>query len=137
MGLIPVFDPTGHANLGHALETAVLLELKRRGAHTSYLRTADGFEVDFLVRYPEGNEELIQVCANLDAPATRERETRALFAAQTDRPSATLRLISLTPENPRDLPRGILWQQASKWLLSERNELPARERRQVSIPGDS
>jgi hypothetical protein len=47
-----------------------------------------------------------------DAPATRERETRALFAAQTERPSATLRLISLTPENPRDLPRGILWQQA-------------------------
>jgi hypothetical protein len=42
-----------------------------------------------------------------------------------------------TPNSPHDLPRGILWQQASEWLLSKRNELPARERRQVSIPGDS
>jgi len=30
-GLIPVFDRSGKANLGHALETAVLLELERRG----------------------------------------------------------------------------------------------------------
>jgi predicted AAA+ superfamily ATPase len=127
MGLIPVFDPTGRANLGHALETAVLLELERRGAQTSYLRTAEGFEVDFLVRYPEEGEELIQVCADLDAPATRERETRALFAAGTERPGAALRLIGLAPENPRDLPRGIVWQPASEWLLSERDKLPVRE----------
>ncbi|MGC1966282.1 MAG: DUF4143 domain-containing protein, partial [Candidatus Acidiferrales bacterium] len=127
MGLIPVFDPTGRANFGHALETAVLLELERRGAHTSYLRTADGFEVDFLVRYPEGDEELIQICADLDTPATRERETRALLAAETERPGATLRLISLTPEGSRHLPRGIVWQPASEWLLSGRNELPVRE----------
>ncbi len=31
-GLIPVFDRTGRANLGHAPETAVLLELERRAA---------------------------------------------------------------------------------------------------------
>ena len=30
-GLIPVFDRSGRANLGHALETAVYLELERRG----------------------------------------------------------------------------------------------------------
>jgi predicted AAA+ superfamily ATPase len=127
MGLIPVFDPTGRANLGHALETAVLLELERRGAQTSYLRTAEGFEVDFLVRYPEEGEELIQVCADFDAPAARERETRALLAAGTERPGAALRLIGLAPENPRDLPRGVVWQPASEWLLSEHNKLPVRE----------
>jgi hypothetical protein len=132
MGLIPVFDPTGRANLGHALETAVLLELERRGARISYLRTAEGFEVDFLVRYPEGGEELIQVCANLDAPATRERETRALLAAGTERPGTTLRLIGLAPENPRDLPRGIVWQPASEWLLNEHNQLPVRESKRRS-----
>src|SRR5690242_3980784 len=41
MGLIPVFDPIGRRNVGHALETAVLLELERRGAQRSYMRTAD------------------------------------------------------------------------------------------------
>ncbi len=29
--LIPAFDRSGNANLGHALETAVLIELQRRG----------------------------------------------------------------------------------------------------------
>ena len=124
MGLIPVFDPTGRANLGHALETAVLLELERRGAQISYLRTAEGFEVDFLVRYPEGGEELIQVCADLDTPATREREMRALLAAGMERPGALQRLISLVPEIPRDIPDGITWHSASEWLLSGREELP-------------
>ena len=132
MGLIPVFDPTGRANLGHALETAVLLELQRRGAQISYLRTAAGYEVDFLVRYPEGGEELIQVCADLNATATLERETPALLAAGTERPGATLRLVSLTADNPRDLPRGVLWQPALEWLLSERDSLPLRERKRRS-----
>ena len=68
LGLIPVFDPIGRANLGHARETAVLLELERRGA--------------------------------------------------------PLRLTSLTPEIPRDLPHAIAWHSASDWLLSERKELP-------------
>lgn len=117
MGLIPVFDATGRANLGHALETAVMIELERRGAQISYLRTAEGFEVDFLVRYPEGGEELIQVCADLDTPVTRERETRALLAAGAQRRDALLRLIGLTPEPPRELPPGIVWQSASTWLL--------------------
>lgn len=31
-GLIPVFDRSGGANLGHALETAIALQLNRRGA---------------------------------------------------------------------------------------------------------
>lgn len=127
MGLIPVFDPTGRANLGHALETAVVLELERRGAQISYLRTAEGFEVDFLVRYPEGGEELIQVCADLDTAATRERETRALLAAGTEHPGAMQRLISLVPEARGDMPQGIIWHSAAEWLLSERLEIPIRE----------
>ena len=40
-GLIPVFDRSGRANLGHALETAVALELLRRGAEITYVRTAE------------------------------------------------------------------------------------------------
>jgi uncharacterized protein len=116
-GLIPIYDVTGRLSLGAALETAVLLELERRGASVSYVRTAEGFEVDFFARYPEGALELIQVCADLDAPATRERETRALLSAGRAEREASLHLISLAPEMPPDLPVGIAWHSASAWLL--------------------
>jgi uncharacterized protein len=119
MGLIPVFDTTQRSNLGHALEAAVLIELERRGAQLSYVRTAGGLEVDFLARYPEGGTELIQVCANLDPPATREREMRALLEAGAEHKGATRHLVCLDTESPRDLPRGIVFHSASAWLLGE------------------
>lgn len=49
-GLIPVYERTGRPNLGHALETAVLIELERRGCEVAYVRTKEGFEVDFIAR---------------------------------------------------------------------------------------
>jgi hypothetical protein len=42
-GLIPPFERTGRGDLGHALETAVLLELERRGDETAYVRTPHGW----------------------------------------------------------------------------------------------
>ncbi len=117
-GLIPVFDKSGGANLGHAFETCVLLALDRRGAEVAYVRTASGFEVDFLAEYPDGSQELIQVCSDLDAPATRERETRALLDAAGEYPRATLNLVSLEPERPHDFPSAIIWHSAAEWLLS-------------------
>lgn len=68
MGLIPVFDRTGRANRGHALETAVRIELERRRMGVTYVRTRDGYEVDFLVRRAGERPRLIQVCAELDDP---------------------------------------------------------------------
>jgi predicted AAA+ superfamily ATPase len=118
-GLIPVFDRSGKINLGHSLETAVLLELERRGAEIGYVRTSTGFEVDFLARYPEGREELIQVCADLDTPATRDRETRALLEAAVEHPMAKLCLITLQPELPRALPKGVIAHAAADWLLGD------------------
>jgi len=116
-GLIPVFDRSGRANLGHALETCVLVELERCGAEVAYVRTASGFEVDFLARYPEGREALIQVCADLGDPATRERKTRALVEAAKEHRRATRHLIGLDPESPSDLPAGVTVHAASAWLL--------------------
>ena len=69
---------TGRANLNHALETAVLLELQRRDCDVTYVRTPEGYEVDFLARDATGETELIQVCADLSDPATATRECRAL-----------------------------------------------------------
>ena len=117
-GLIPVFDRSGKANLGHALETAVLLELERRGAEISYVRTEGGFEVDFLARYGDGRQTLIQVCVDLDTPSTRERETRALMEAASEHTEAALHLITLEPGVARELPRGMTAHSAAAWLLT-------------------
>jgi predicted AAA+ superfamily ATPase len=118
-GLIPLFDRSGRANLGHALETCVLLELERRGAEVAYVRTGDGFEVDFLARYPDGRQELLQVCADLDDPATRERETRALLQAAAEHPKSSLHLISLQQEAMAGAPAGITVHWAAAWLLTD------------------
>jgi predicted AAA+ superfamily ATPase len=115
--LIPVFDRTGRANLGHALETVVRLELERRGASVTYVRTAEGHEVDFLAREPERGEALIQVCAELDTPETRERETRALLAAAKEHPRASLHLVTLAPETALAVPDQIKVHWAPNWLL--------------------
>ena len=55
MGLIPVFDPTARANLAHALETAILLELECRGADQRFcVRTADRLEVTSVLDIRKG-----------------------------------------------------------------------------------
>jgi uncharacterized protein len=118
-GLIPLFDRSGKANLGHALETCVLLELDRRGAEVGYVHTANGYEVDFLARHPEGREELIQVCASLDDPATRAREIRALLEAARQHPRASLHLVSLDIPAAFDIPAEITVDAAWNWLLQE------------------
>jgi hypothetical protein len=87
-------DSSGKANLAHALETAVLLDLDRRGAEVAYVRPRSGadagapsdWEVDFLARYPDGRQQLIQVCADLHEPGTRAREFRALECAAKEHP---------------------------------------------------
>lgn len=132
MGLIPIYDAAGRSNLGHALETAVLLELERRGAEISYVRTASGFEVDFLARYPDGHRELIQVCVDLDEPTTREREVSALADARRQYRDASLHLVSLAPEIPSDLPQHIQWHPASAWLLTQSQ--PAKKIRSPRTP---
>ena len=115
-GLIGVFDRSGKANLGHALESAVRVELERRRGDIRYFRTQDGYEVDFLVRWAEGGESLIQIAADLSEPATRERELRALIAASTERSKARTVLLTLTPESAGEIPRQIEVNDAAFWL---------------------
>ena len=118
-GLIRVFDRTGRANLGHALETAVLVELERRGSEVTYVRTPEGYEIDFLARWPDGRMELIQVCADVGNPATAERECRALVAAGKLYPQARKRLLTCTHDGlPPEAPAGTEVQTAGEWLLA-------------------
>ena len=117
-GLIPVYERSGRLNLGHALETAVLVELERRGCEVSYVRTREGCEVDFLARSPEGRWTLVQVCADLADAGTREREVRALAAAAAEYPDTTPLLITLDAVPPQPaLPAPLQWQAAAGWLL--------------------
>jgi predicted AAA+ superfamily ATPase len=116
-GLIPVFDRTGRANLGHALETVVRLELERRGASLTYVRTREGHEVDFLVRWAGGGEALIQVCADPDTVEAGERETRALLEAVKEHPRASLHLVTLRPETALAAPRQVEVHWAPAWFL--------------------
>ena len=119
MGLITLFDPSGKLNIGHALETCVMLELERRGAEVSYVKNASGSEVDFLARYRDGRRELLQVCAEMDAPEVREREIQGLVEATIENKTATAHLIVLETERPSDIPKSVKWHPASEWLLSE------------------
>jgi len=118
-GLIQIFDRSGKANLGHALETAVFLELDRRCAVISYVRTANGFEVDFHARHIEGREELIQVCTSIDQPATLAREIRALQDAATEFPHADLVLITIDQPALLNIPAGVTVIAARDWLLGD------------------
>jgi len=117
-GLIPVFDRSGKANLGHALETALFLELLRKGSDVSYVRTEGGFEVDFHVRAPSGDEALIQVCANPDDTETLNREIRALLDAEKDYHGADLLLITLDQPTV-EIPGNITVRTAGDWLLEQ------------------
>ena len=119
-GLLPLYELDGRSNLGHALETVVLLELLRQGAEVGYLRTSDGFEVDFHARFPDGRRELIQVCADLSDGATGRRELRALEQALQEPIGAIARarVISLDRLQPAgEWPEAVIWSSALEWLL--------------------
>lgn len=119
-GLISLYERSGRANLGHALETAVFLELERRGFESYYVRTRAGYEVDFFARNPEGGTILLQVCTDVSDPATCEREVRALAAAAEEYREATPLLLTFDPWPPHlPLPKPLHWQPAIAWLLGD------------------
>jgi predicted AAA+ superfamily ATPase len=122
-GLIPLFDPAGRANLGHALETAVLIELERRRCEVTYVRTEEGHEVDFLARDARGRNHLIQVCADASDPATAERELRALRAAAGGRGAVRRWMLTLTRDSaPAHAPDQVKVWPAYQWMLARWDE---------------
>jgi predicted AAA+ superfamily ATPase len=117
--LIPLYDRTGRTNLGHALENVVLLELERRGASATWVRTPAGYEIDFLARHADGRQELIQVCADASDPGTAERELRALEDAAAVFPKAARTLVTLyqTGFPTLPMPAKARAMTAWRWLL--------------------
>ena len=99
-GLIPIYERLGRGNLGHALETAVLIELLRRGCEVHYFRTLQGNEVDFHAVDAAGTPMLIQVCSNASDSTTLQREVCALLEAKVEHPTIRTLLILLDPLPP-------------------------------------
>lgn len=117
-GLISVYEPAGRDNLGHALETAVLIELLRRGCEVRYFRTFAGNEVDFHAMDGTGKTWLIQSCADASDILTFEREVRSLVEAKSQYPGAEAILLLLAPL-PRgyEMPAEICGKDAIEWFL--------------------
>ena len=119
-GLISLFERSGRAHHGRALETAVLLELQRRGYEVSYVRTAEGFEVDFLAHRAGAPPALVQVSLETEGDETWDRELRALESARTQYPEAVPFLVTLDAIPPiRPLPQAVTWVPATQWLLED------------------
>lgn len=120
-GLIPAFDRSGKPNLGHALETAVLIELERRSCQVAYVRTKTGCEVDFLATSPQGKKIYIQVCSDLSTGDVRKREFRALTELLSLRNKAAFLLLTLTTADvsicQKEAPPGVTVRPAWEWLL--------------------
>ncbi len=120
-GLIYAFDASGRANVGRALETAVLNALACQGAEVGYVKTEEGFEVDFLARIPGEPERLIQVCADPTLPEILERELRALASAARVHPRAErILIVSTRDQAARVDAAGVRVCAAHEWLLGER-----------------
>lgn len=117
-GLIPLYERSGREHHGRALETAVLLELERREYAVDWLRTAEGWEVDFIAERLGDPPLLVQVSLDTAAESTWEREVRSLQAAAQAHPDATALLLTLDASPPsREPPAPVRWMPAAQWLL--------------------
>lgn len=119
-GLIALFERSGRTQHGRALETALLLELERRGFAVAYVRTSEGYEVDFLAERAGDAPLLIQACLESEGDETWNRELRALESAAATHPDARPFLVTLDAVPPsRPLPDRVVWAPAARWLLEE------------------
>jgi hypothetical protein len=118
-GLIAFYARTA-PQTGHALETAVFLDLERRGYEVGYLKTGEEWEVDFHASGPGRETLLIQVAADVRGTETLEREVRPLVSAlETYKPARALLMTLDSAPPPFGLPAGVQWWPAARWLLEE------------------
>jgi hypothetical protein len=104
-------------NTGKFLENLIYLALRRKTKDIYYFSSPGGYEVDF---YLPQKQQLIQVTQNLDHPAVRDREFRALQdAMQSVKVQSALILTdsNAEPVEINGIPVEI--QSAAEWLLNE------------------
>lgn len=123
-GLVTACARRGSADVGQLLETAIFVELRRASPELSYLRTKSGYEVDFVT--PSG---LVQACASIADPATREREVRALREAMATLGQDSAAIVTLTTDEEIRVPEGTIrvvpmWRWTIERAFAESADLP-------------
>jgi predicted AAA+ superfamily ATPase len=90
--------------LGDILENIVYLELKRERQELYYYKTAQNYEVDFLVKERERITHLIQVSYSLKDEKTYKRELRALIKAKEElQNQKDIKLLLITTDKSEDV----------------------------------
>jgi len=118
-GLVTACARRGSADLGQLLETAVFVELRRTSPELSYARTKSGYEIDFVTA-----SGLVQACASIADPATREREVRALREAMATLGQNSATIVTLATDEELRVPEGTIrvmpmWRWAIERALAE------------------
>ena len=117
-GLLNAVSFSFSRNLGHIMENAVYIELRRRGREVYYWKSAKEGEVDFFVRRKGVITSAIQVCYSLADAGTRRREMAGLVSAARQIGVERLLLLSAeTEETVREDGCEIRVMPAWKWLL--------------------
>ncbi|MCJ7684101.1 MAG: DUF4143 domain-containing protein [Desulfobacteraceae bacterium] len=102
---------------GALLENRVFMHLRRKGLSPEYYVAKNGTEVDFvLTGEDDGQRRLIQVCWNLQDPASRKREVHGLLSAMKELDVKQATIVTWLDEDSSGESVQILpvW----KWLLS-------------------
>ncbi len=90
--------------LGDVLENIVFLELKRKYDEIYYFKTAQNYEIDFLVKDKETITHLIQVSYKLKDKKTYKRELRALIKAKEElQNQKDIKLFLITTDRSEDI----------------------------------
>lgn len=131
-GLAGAMSHLTATDVGARLENAVFLELRRRHGRllqgqVSYYLTASGREVDFVVGdvFEQRVGRLVQACADLSVPQSREREVRALVEAMGETGVKHAEIVALREEETITTDAGaIRVVPAWRWMLEDRQAGP-------------
>ncbi len=84
-GLLNAMTFRNASNNGPFLENMAFMHLRRTGFEVEYVITKNGYETDFFARHKlSGDVKLIQVCWNMSAKETFNRELRGLHCAMRE-----------------------------------------------------
>ena len=83
-GLTSAVKFSNQTDFGKLFENVIFLDLKRQGYDVFYYLTKERYEVDFLVKGPQGKLKLLQVCWDTSNKETLAREERALEIAKQE-----------------------------------------------------
>ncbi|MEA3464550.1 MAG: ATP-binding protein [Thermodesulfobacteriota bacterium] len=107
--------------IGDMLENIIYVELKRRFSDIYYFKTAQNYEIDFLIKNKEKITHLIQVSQSVQDHKTKNRELRALVKAQSElkyAKTATLQLITMDDSRQENIDgNNVQIINAIEWLL--------------------